>query len=131
MIYHYHRKEIVSGGGGVDKGKFFEQHYFLRLQKPFPEKCGAHIPSPPPLGSYGTVYCGYNVGSLVRVWSRVAFLIVIRHKTCSSLITRYKPTHYFLQSTRYFLQSTCCFLQSIHCYSFTAYSLYVYSLLTY
>ena len=50
---HCRRKKIVSGGGGGDKEKFVEQHYFLRLQKQFQEKCGdAHAPQPP--GSYGT-----------------------------------------------------------------------------
>ena len=33
------RKEIVSGGG-MTKKFFFEGHYFLRLQRQFPEKWG-------------------------------------------------------------------------------------------
>ena len=45
---HYCKKEIVSGGGGHDKENFFERHYFLRLQKQFPEKWGAHAPPPVP-----------------------------------------------------------------------------------
>ena len=35
--------------GGHDKEKFVEQHYFLRLQKQFPEKWEAHAPSPLPV----------------------------------------------------------------------------------
>ena len=43
---HCRRKEIVSGD---DKEIFFERHYFLRLQKQFPEKWGeAHAPLPAP-----------------------------------------------------------------------------------
>ena len=46
---HCRRKEIVSGGH--DKEKFVERHYFLRLQKQFPEKWGGegHMPSKPPV----------------------------------------------------------------------------------
>ena len=36
----------------------------------------------------------------------------LRRPFYSSLVTRYKPTRYFLKSTRYFLKSTRYFLQS-------------------
>ena len=44
---HCRRKEIVSGGH--EKEKFFEQHYFLRLQKQFLEKWGGMCPPQPPV----------------------------------------------------------------------------------
>ena len=37
------------GGGGHDKETFFKRHYFLRLQKLFSEKWGAHAPPASPV----------------------------------------------------------------------------------
>ena len=41
-------RKLYLGGGGHDKEKFVERHYFLKLQKQFPEKWEAHAPPPAP-----------------------------------------------------------------------------------
>ena len=49
FLYTIVRRKLGEGGGAWLK-KFFEPHYFFRLQKPISRKVGVHAP-----GSYGTV----------------------------------------------------------------------------
>ena len=58
LIMNYHStvgsKLYRGGGGGAWQRKLFQMHYFLRIQKPFSRKVGAHAPLPQPPSSYGT-----------------------------------------------------------------------------
>ena len=114
MIYHYHKKEIVSGGGGgggrLTNGKFFEQYYFLRLQKPFPKKCGGTYLQPPTPRFLRHCLLWIECGKFGQ--GMVEGGLFNRHSSLDLLVTRYSLQTYSLFSTIYSLFFTIYLLFS-------------------